>query len=118
MLPKRYRLRRAKEVGQLRKQGRAWRHPLAILLVDSCTDASPQVSRFAFSASRRVGNAVVRNRAKRLLRESVHQHLDEIETGWNCLFIARSFTPDASLAEVETAVLQLLKRAKLLKSKS
>lgn len=116
MLPKRYRLRRAREVGRLRQRGRAWRHPLAILLVESCTDEP--LSRFAFSASRRVGNAVARNRAKRLLREVVHQHLDEIETGWNCLFIARSLTPDASLAEVETAVLQLLKRARILKGET
>lgn len=114
MLPKPYRLRQAKEIGRLRQQGRAWRHPLAILLAESRLDDRDAASRFAFSASRRVGKAVARNRAKRLLREVIHQHLDEIETGWNCLLIVRPLTPQASFAEVETAVLQLLTRARLL----
>jgi len=72
------------------------------------------VSRFAFVASRRVGNAVVRNRVKRLLREAVRGHLDEIQPGWDCIWIARPQLSRASFAEVETAVLQLLKQSKLL----
>ena len=72
------------------------------------------VSRFAISASRRVGHAVSRNRAKRLLRAAVHSNLTEIEPGWDCLLIARQGTPYASYGEVETAVKQLLSRARIL----
>ena len=72
------------------------------------------LSRFAVSASRRVGPAVSRNRAKRLLRAAVHSNLTEIESGWDCLFIARQRTPHASYGEVETAVKQLLSRAHIL----
>ena len=104
--------------------GRRWRHPLAILLVlptkrqtagmEDVDDLDHRsMSRFAFSASKRVGHAVSRNRAKRLLREAVHLHLSRIEPGWDCLFIARERTPQASFVEVETAVLQLLSRSHL-----
>jgi ribonuclease P protein component len=72
------------------------------------------LSRFAFSASRQVGHAVLRNRAKRLLRASVYSKLAEVEPGWDCLLIARERTPHASYAEVEAAVAQLLSRAGLL----
>lgn len=71
------------------------------------------VTRFAFSASRRVGHAVSRNRAKRLLRAAVHSNLASIEPGWDCLFIAREETPQASFSEVERAVNQLLSRSRL-----
>lgn len=64
-------------------------------------------------ASRRVGQAVERNRAKRLLREVVRHHLDEIAIGWDCIFIARERTTKASMAEVEAAVLNLMTRAGL-----
>jgi ribonuclease P protein component len=70
-------------------------------------------SRFAFTASRRVGNAVSRNRAKRLLRAAVLANLSAIRPGWDCLFIARKGTPDAAYETVEMAVSQLLSRAEI-----
>lgn len=125
MLPKRYRLRHRLDVQRVKRQGRRWRHPLAILLVLPAGQKMNQMdevaglylpaeSRFAFSASRRVGHAVSRNRAKRLLRAAVHSNLEEVSPGWDCLFIARDRTPHASYVEVETAVKRLLSRAQIL----
>ncbi len=111
MLPQPHRLRHSADLAIVQQQGRRWRHPLCILLVRQSGVAT---SRFAFVASRRVGQAVVRNRVKRLLREAVRLHLDEIQPGWDCVWIARPLLPRATFAEVESAVLQLLERAKLL----
>jgi ribonuclease P protein component len=111
MLQPNHRLRRPADVGRVQQAGNSWRHPLAILLVES---NSLDVSRFAFVASRHIGKAVVRNRAKRLLRESVRGHLHEIQPGWDCVLIARPSLPQAAFREVDTAVTQLLQRAKLL----
>ena len=125
MLPRCYRLRRRPDVQRVRRQGRRWRHPLAILLLLPAEQKMNQmnevagldrrpISRFAFSASRRVGHAVSRNRSKRLLRAAVHSNLTKIEPGWDCLLIARQGTPHASFGEVETAVKLLLSRARIL----
>lgn len=111
MLQTRYRLRRSGDVKRVKQQGKSWRHPLAVLLV---TKSDQDVSRFAFTASRGVGKAVARNRAKRLLREAVRLHLGQVEAGWDCVFVARAATARASFADVETAVLSLLMRAHLL----
>lgn len=111
MLPQPHRLKRSAEVNRVQQQGRSWRHPLCILL---SKQSDVRVSRFAFVVSKRVGRAVVRNRVRRLLREAVRLHLDDIQPGWDCVWIARPQLSQASFAEVETAVLHLLARAKLL----
>jgi ribonuclease P protein component len=107
-----FRLRHPADFERLRREGRRWHHPLAVLVAGA---NNQPISRFAFLASRRVGKAVVRNRARRLLREAVRLKLDDIQKGWDCLFIARRETSEASFWEVEAAVGQLLDRAGLLR---
>lgn len=114
MLPQQHRLKRASDVTLVRRQGRSWRHPLVILLIHG---HEQEISRFGFVASRAVGKAVARNRAKRLLREVVRAYLPQLKTGWDCLFIARAGLPQASFEEVHTAVSQLLTRANLIEQK-
>lgn len=111
MLQSQYRLRRPADVERVRQQGEPRRHPFLILLVQP---NELTCSRFAFVASRRVGNAVQRNRAKRLLREAIRGQLVNIAPGWDCVLIARPFLLQAATVEVETAVIQSLRRAKLL----
>ncbi|MFZ0548973.1 MAG: ribonuclease P protein component [Candidatus Promineifilaceae bacterium] len=113
-MQRRYRLQRPADFEQLRKHGRRWHHPLALLIVHQ---TNLPISRFAFSAGKRVGKAVVRNRAKRLLREAVRHQLTVISSGWDCLFVVRPATVQATYAEVEEAVVQLLIRANVIDHK-
>ena len=50
-------------------QGRRYNHPLIRMVIcDSMSEGDP--GRVAFAAAKRLGNAVVRNRSKRVLREA------------------------------------------------
>lgn len=111
MLPAQHRLRHAADVAQVNQRGRRWSQPLVVLLVHDRSGDSRPPSRFAFVASKRVGSAVVRNRAKRRLREIVRLHLAEIKPGLDCLVIARTASANADYRELEHAVLTLLGRA-------
>lgn len=72
-------------------------------------------SRFGFSVSHWVGKAVIRNRAKRLMREAARLHQGDIKVGWDLVFIARHPIREADFKQVDQAVEQLLRRAGLLK---
>lgn len=108
---RRDRLRRNAEIENVRKSGRRVHHALAMLHYRPNDD---QRSRFCFVAGRRVGTAVRRNRAKRLLREALRQQLPAIHPGWDCVFVARAAAADATFVDVEAAVLHLLGQAHLL----
>ena len=73
-------------------------------------------SRFGFSVSHWVGKAVVRNRAKRLMREATRLRLGDIKEGWDLVFIARNPIREADFKQVDQAIEQLLSRAGLLKT--
>ena len=70
------------------------------------------LSRYGFSVSKRVGNAVARNRVKRLLREILRQM--PLEPGWDIIFIARPQAATVDYTSLEKSVKGLLSRARLL----
>jgi ribonuclease P protein component len=65
------------------------------------------------TAGKKVGKAVARNRAKRLLREAVRRRLPELKRGCQIVLVARAAMRHAEFAAVQAAVDGLLARAGL-----
>jgi len=66
--------------------------------------------RFAVIASRKVGNAVARNRGKRRLRELFMQHQATLPAGADLVAVLRKSAPDAAFGELERRFLKGLER--------
>lgn len=107
-----WRLKSEADVQRVWQQGATWAHPLIILR--SRANGMNQ-SRVAFVVSKKVGGAVARNRAKRLMREAIRVKFMDTVQGYDLVLIGRNPIVEASLREIAAALDELLRRAKLLK---
>ena len=121
-MQRKFRLTRSEDFKRVRRSGKSYAHPLVVLIVQahdkrstpqSGTVDQPRV-KVGVAAGRTVGTAVVRNRAKRLLREAMRPLIPNITSAFDLILIARSGLVSASLDDTRRALLTLLQRAQIL----
>jgi ribonuclease P protein component len=111
MLPRHLRLRRSQDFDTVRREGSRWQG--RGLTLNARPNDLPH-SRYGFVVSGRVGNAVVRNRIKRRLREAIRGWLPALAGGYDVVLIAHAPAAQASYHELEAETGKLLRRAGIL----
>ena len=71
-------------------------------------------NRLGLTASTKLGHAVVRNRARRRLREVYRLHSPELKQGYDIILVARSRTISAGWKELNDTFLRLCRKLDLL----
>jgi ribonuclease P protein component len=111
-LPRALRLQHTGEFRQVREKG--CRMTRGCLIANWLVQPVGGQTRLGLVTSRRVGPAVVRNRARRLLREAFRLHRQELrEPAWVVL-VARPSIAGKMFAAVERDLLSILREARLL----
>jgi len=103
-----FRLTRSTDFKRVRRFGKSYAHPLIVLVT---LPAPGEHLRIGIAASRAVGGAVQRNRAKRLLREAIRPLLPQVNAGWYVLLLCRRPMMTSSLPEISQALIQLFSKA-------
>lgn len=111
-MQRRLRLTRSTDIQRVQRFGKSHTHPLVVL--KALASDLPQI-RVGVLAGRLVGGAVRRNRAKRLLRAAIRPILSNINPGWDIILIARKPLPEASMLDIRSAIVSLLKQTQLLR---
>ncbi len=109
-MQRKFRLTRSEDFQRVRRSGKSYAHPLLVLVVQA---GEHDRLRVGMAASRTIGGAVHRNRAKRLMREAMRSLLPSLTTGWDILCIARPPLLSCNVFQVREALLTVLRRAEL-----
>jgi ribonuclease P protein component len=109
LLPSEERLRRDRDFKRVYAAKRSVVHPLMVLY----TRPSREGRRIGFSVSKKLGDAVRRNRIKRRLREACRAHRPVLKSGFDAIIVARSRLATAPYEEIARTVIELFRRAGL-----
>ncbi len=110
-MKRRYRLRKNSDFQRVRRWGQSKSNRLMVLIV---LPNKLGYSRFGFAVSRRIGKAVKRNKIKRQMREVARLCKEQIQDGWDLVFIARVPICGVTYQEIDRSIYSLLEKLGLL----
>ncbi len=97
-------IKKNSEFQYIYKNGKSYANRLLVMYVSR---DGKEGTRIGISASKKVGNSVVRHRVTRLIRESFRLHRHELDSGLNIIVVARAAAREADFKKTESAFLHL-----------
>lgn len=105
-------LKENRDFSRLYKKGKSYVSPVLVTYV--LKNKSDNL-RFGITTGKKIGKAVKRTRARRVIRASYYEIFPEIEKGYDFVFVARGKTPYVKSQVVKKAMKQHLKNAGVIK---
>lgn len=97
------------------RHGKSWANRLVVLYVLPQPKKIADQRRIGFVTGKKIGGAVVRNRAKRLMKESYRLLQNRLVDGVDMILVGRSSLAHSNFQAVEKALIDLFNRAHLFK---
>lgn len=107
-----YRIKKNWIFRQVYSKGRYFAEQYLVLYI---LKNNEQYNKIGFSVSKKIGNSVVRNRVKRLMRENFRKISNGVKPGYYIIFTARVGSKEANYYDIERCMKRAIKRAKLFK---
>ncbi|PIZ48280.1 ribonuclease P protein component [candidate division WWE3 bacterium CG_4_9_14_3_um_filter_41_6] len=109
MLLSNERLTKSNDINRVLSRGKKIHTPFFVLIYDNF---SQDASVYAFVAGKKVGNAIKRNRAKRILREAVRTLEHKLPAGFRFVFVARKASSESTMPIVKNSIESIRSRIK------
>ena len=113
-MQRKLRLRNREDFSRIYRAGKSFANSQFVVYWSKQPVAEP--FRLGVSASKKIGNAVVRNRMRRMVKEIVRAHSDRIVPNTDFILIVRKPATAMKMKDMEKSVLHVLKKAGLLKN--
>ncbi len=114
-MKKKYRIKKSEDIEKVLKKKNSVGNKNYIIYIMKNSEAKN--FRLAMSVSKKIGNAVVRNRGKRLIKQVFKKYKNEI-LPFDIFVIARINSINLTYNEVESNIIYLLKKIDVLKKEN
>jgi len=109
------RIKKDRQFQTVFKEGKSYGNRQFIIYV--LRKESQEAFRIGLSVSKKIGNAVVRNRVKRYIRQAFTEINHRIKDDYDFIIIARKPAADFTFTEVKSSLLHILKKTNVLRVK-
>lgn len=111
-MEKKFRLRKNMEFKKVYSTGKNfWNRNLVLYVRKN----NLEETRLGITITKKIGNAVTRNRIRRRIKEIYRLNIHRIKDGYDLIFIPKKNVIDISYKELESALIHILKISKMLK---
>lgn len=93
------------------RSGKSYSNQLLVLYIFKNREG---INNIGISVSKKVGKSVTRSRVKRLIKESYRKNMINVKQGYNLVFIARVSSNGKGYKEIDTSLVNLLRKSGLL----
>ncbi len=112
IMKKEYRIKTNKEFQQIYKNGKSFANRQFIIYKYKNQDIDH--FRIGLSVSKKIGNAVIRNRVKRYIRQVFTELKEDINDQYDYIIIARKPVAEMDFFQVKKSLIHVMKIAKVL----
>ncbi|MGL6105684.1 ribonuclease P protein component [Romboutsia sp.] len=102
-------LKKDSDFRKVYKHGKSFANKyLVMYILENKSDSS----RVGISVSKKVGNAIIRNKIRRRIKEAYRLNIDEnVKDGYDIIFIARVSSKEINYKDIEKSIRHLVKKA-------
>ncbi|MBM7606730.1 ribonuclease P protein component [Metabacillus litoralis] len=111
---RKYRIKKNKDFQKVFKKGKSIANRQFVLYIYS--EREEKEFRVGLSVSKKIGNAVTRNKVKRLIRQVFLEEKDKLVHGKEFIIIARKPAAQMNYHEVKSSLNHLFRKAKIFQS--
>lgn len=112
-LPRPLRLAKSDDFARLRREGQTWRG--RFMLINIAPNSLPH-NRYGVVTGKKLGGAVIRNRVRRLIRQTLRQATPHLQVGWDIVLVAHPTIVGQSQSDISRAFDTLARQAGLVVS--
>ena len=105
-MDKRFRIRKNMEFKEIYKYGKNYWNKNLILYIRK---NNLEETRVGFTISKKMGNAVTRNKIRRRMKEAYRLNFYNVKEGYDLIFIPKKHIIDISYGELENSIKHIIK---------